>query len=282
MAISRFSNSTIANGFPKYQKMWDQVTSLATPTIELIVVAGGGGATNAGAGAGGLVYQTGRSVSPGTSYTVTIGAGGTSANVNTAGATNGNNSVFDTITAIGGACSNTGGAVGNNGGSGSGSYGGYAGGSATQGNSGGATGYGNAGGTSSGSFGSGGGGAGAAGGAQNGGNGLQYWDETGTATYYAGGGGGHEYGSPNRNGTGGLGGGGTTVNTSGNNVGGTVNTGGGAANCTTNIYGGGSGVVVLRYPKTYPTAVSTTGSPTIGTDATYRYYKFTSSGNITF
>lgn len=258
------------------------VAPAATPSIELIVVAGGGGATNAGAGAGGLCYQASRSVSAGTAYTVTIGSGGTSSPVNQAGSTNGGNSVFDTITALGGARSNTGSQNGSSGGSGSGSYGGYPGGTATQGNSGGATGYGNAGGASSGSFGSGGGGAGAAGGSENGGNGRQYWDESGTATYYAGGGGGHEYGSPNRNGTGGLGGGGTTTTTSGANDGGDPNTGGGASNNTTNPFGGGSGVVVLRYLKTYAVAASTTGSPTVGTDATYRYYKFTGSGSITF
>jgi hypothetical protein len=30
------------------------------------------------------------------------------------------------------------------------------------------------------------------------------------------------------------------------------------------------------------TAVSTTGSPSVTTDATYRYYAFNSSGTITF
>jgi hypothetical protein len=30
------------------------------------------------------------------------------------------------------------------------------------------------------------------------------------------------------------------------------------------------------------TATSTTGSPTVTTDATYRYYTFTGSGTITF
>jgi hypothetical protein len=30
------------------------------------------------------------------------------------------------------------------------------------------------------------------------------------------------------------------------------------------------------------TASSTTGSPTVTTDATYRYYKFTGNGSITF
>jgi hypothetical protein len=36
MAISRFSNSSIANGFPKYQKFWDQLTYNKVPSDGLI------------------------------------------------------------------------------------------------------------------------------------------------------------------------------------------------------------------------------------------------------
>jgi hypothetical protein len=40
--------------------------------------------------------------------------------------------------------------------------------------------------------------------------------------------------------------------------------------------------VILRYPSSAPAASSTTGSPTVTTVSNYRYYKFTSSGSITF
>jgi len=99
------------------------VAPTSPPTIELFVVAGGGGAANAGAGAGGLCYQAARSVTAGTSYTVTIGAGGAGApGVNDPGATNGGNSVFDTIISVGGGASKTGSIPGNAGGSGAGEY----------------------------------------------------------------------------------------------------------------------------------------------------------------
>lgn len=42
------------------------------------------------------------------------------------------------------------------------------------------------------------------------------------------------------------------------------------------------GVVILRYPKEYPAAIATTGSPTVTIVDAYRIYKFTSSGSITF
>jgi hypothetical protein len=45
---------------------------------------------------------------------------------------------------------------------------------------------------------------------------------------------------------------------------------------------GGSGIVILRYPDTFKSASSTTGSPTISTSGGFRIYKFTSSGSITF
>jgi hypothetical protein len=45
---------------------------------------------------------------------------------------------------------------------------------------------------------------------------------------------------------------------------------------------GGSGIVVLRYPDSFPLAASTTGSPTVTTSGGYRIYKFTGSGSITW
>jgi hypothetical protein len=61
-----------------------------------------------------------------------------------------------------------------------------------------------------------------------------------------------------------------------------VNTGGGGGGGSAGggLGGtGGSGVVILR---TLDTAVATTGSPTVTTDAGYNVYKFTASGSITF
>ena len=60
--------------------------------------------------------------------------------------------------------------------------------------------------------------------------------------------------------------------------------GGGGRNNTVGTAGGagGSGIVIIRYPDTYPLATSTTGSPTITTTGGYRIYKWTSSGSFTF
>jgi hypothetical protein len=109
-----------------------------------------------------------------------------------------------------------------------------------------------------------------------GGIGREYWNENGTATYYAGGGGGRNYGNGNVY-SGGLGGGGA-----GNGTAGTANTGGGAGTSNGTFGNGGSGIVILRYPDSYAAAASTTGSPTINTTGGYRYYKFTGDGSITF
>ena len=250
-------------------------TPLKALTADCLVVAGGGGTSTqagGGGGAGGLVYQTGRTVA--SAATVTVGAGGIGDGYGSNGVSGGN-SVFDTITAVGGA----GGpytAAGLSGGSGSGaSYNAGAGGSATQGNSGGGTGYGNAGagGTISGNQGAGGGGgagaAGSAGTSSVGGNGgvgltnstINTLNAFGAATstgqlsggnyYYAGGGGGGVV-SGSTAGTGGLGGGGTGGQYT--NVvratNGTANTGGGGGGGGANTTGwanGGSGIVLIRY-----------------------------------
>ena len=97
----------------------DSFTTIGTTTwtapagvtsIEYLVVGGGGGGGNGydsgggGGGAGGMVLTGTMSVVPGNSYTVTVGSGGiggadTRANNN---GTTGDDSVFDTITALGG------------------------------------------------------------------------------------------------------------------------------------------------------------------------------------
>lgn len=250
-------------------------TCPAAKTVEVLVVAGGGGgggggggAGGAGGGAGGVIYNSSFSVST-SPITVTVGnggAGGPGNNYNLAGVgSNGANSVFSSLTAIGGGGSGAredSGAAGLSGGSGGGggiSGTSKAGGSATsgQGNAGGANGQG-------GNYGGGGGGGAGAVGQNgtsskggNGGVGLQY-SISGTSTYYAGGGAASYYSSGGTFGTGGLGGGGSV------GVAGTANTGGGGGGgATTSDSGlsGGSGIVIVRYSSGPATscAVSVTG-----------------------
>jgi hypothetical protein len=91
-------------------------TSWTPPTgvysVEYLVVGGGGGggqaADNSGGGGGGagMVLTGNIAVTPGQSYTVTIGAGGaggnSGSNVGAQNGSTGSNSVFSTITALGG------------------------------------------------------------------------------------------------------------------------------------------------------------------------------------
>jgi hypothetical protein len=250
-------------------------------SVEYLVIAGGGGVGArrhaAGGGAGGYrTNVTGQTSGRGSSAessltlstgskTVTIGAGGASSpeldNSNT-GANNGSNSVFDTITSLGGGWGSAyNGGSGNSGGCGGGSGSrnspAAAGGSGTagQGYDGGA-GQANTGGGAGG----GGGGAGAAGaqgastGSENGGNGGngQSSTITGSAVTRAGGGGGGGSTSATR-GSGGTGGGGDGANSTQTPQSGTANTGGGAgAGGAETDYGqtGGSGIVIVRYDAT--------------------------------
>lgn len=259
----------IFNGTTVWQK-------IVTPsTIDVLVVAGGGSSGTqqpyddcfgGGGGAGGMCEQSGRAISAGTTYTVTVGAGGASRPPKewyVDKGLPGSNSIFDTITSLGG------GAGGGSsldiypreadGGSGGGAptYYGEArnqGGAATQGNSGGATGYGT--------------------------NGAGYP------------GGGYTYGGAPGGGAGGLGTGRANSITGSSvtyakgggfdGLAGQANTGNGGA-IQHNYIGegitGGSGVVVVRYPNTYSTA-TVTGSPTYTNTGGYHVYKFTGSGTI--
>jgi len=152
---------------------WLQFSQPAGYTVNYLVVAGGGGggAQFGGAGGAGGLLTTSISLSSGTAYTITVGAGGAGSLVGTVAGTNGSNSVISTIaTAVGGGGGGSGnaGSVGSAGGSGGGAAGGItaAGGAGTSG-------QGNAGGASVVSTsGGGGGGAGAVGTTSNGGNGL--------------------------------------------------------------------------------------------------------------
>jgi hypothetical protein len=85
--------------------------------------------------------------------------------------------------------------------------------------------------------------------------------------------------------SGGSGGGGAGGTISTGRVSGTANTGGGgggggAAGDGKGI--GGSGIVIIRYLSIYPAATATTGSPSVTTSGSYRVYKWTGSGSITF
>ena len=246
----------------------------------LAIAGGGGGGSSAGGGggAGGGLFGS-FLLTPGSSLTITVGAGAAATIYPTKGATAGNNTALTGVTVLGGGgggnvadCPGDGGGCG--GGSSYGaSYGG--GGGSAQGKAGGASS------TSSGGGGGistvGGDGSSANGGA--GGTGLLS-DITGTATYYGGGGGGR--GNGGSDGAGGSGGGGSAGPSGGGS--GTANTGGGGGGTTGTYYGGagGSGVTIIRYPDTFPAATSTTGSPTITVTGGFRIYKYTGSGTFTF
>jgi len=238
--------------------------------IEILVVAGGGSGGEGhggGGGAGGLIYKSSFAIL-GQSYPVVVGAGGPQTNtLADARGTQGGNSVFSTLTAIGGGYGST--WEGGNGGSGGGSscyvihpYPE----SLTTGSGKGIAGQGNDGGPvfltpDNDGPGQGGGGAGAAGQSGsgptdqksiggNGGAGATY-SITGSAVTYAGGGGG---GGAIGIGIGGSGGGGDSGIIGVNAVSGAANTGGGGggggvcAQYPARIgAAGGSGIVIIRY-----------------------------------
>ncbi len=276
----------------------NSIAYLTVTQVEYLVVAGGGGggsqdlqAGGGGAGGyrssvigeisgGGAGVESKITFNSGDTALVTVGSGGPVSS-------NGNDSVFSTITSIGGGRGGDEGSTATSGGSGGGgSWGGggtnnpggsgtssqgYAGGSMTGGNFEPASPYSCAG----------GGGAGGAGASSNknattpgsGGIGVQS-SITGIATYYAGGGGGGSRGGGN--GIAGAGGGGT-----GRVSAGTANTGGGGGAG----YPGGSGVVIISYPNTFPPLSSIPGTLTYDqpTRSGYRIYRFTAgTGTITF
>ena len=227
---------------------------------------------------GGSVAESSLTLTEGTAYDVTVGAGGIDTYTSGGSSSNGASSIFSTITSLGGggAGATSGGstaASGKNGGSGGGA------GSNTSGSPGNGTlGQGYIGGTAlfyGGSYaGGGGGGALSPGGnsasstvAGNGGSQLNL-AITGTSIGYAGGGGGSLYG------TGTVGtndsSGGPAAPSSGSSASGgpapyNLGGGGGGANHrsgTTNIFGGsgGSGVVILRYPTASVSSFTATGT----------------------
>lgn len=80
---------------------WTAPTGVTS--VEVLVVGGGGGGVSGGGGAGSVVYHSGLAVTPGSSYTVTVGAGGIGG-VASGGANGlaGMASIFASITAPGG------------------------------------------------------------------------------------------------------------------------------------------------------------------------------------
>ena len=240
-----------------------------TPYVEYLVVAGGGGGgggsgnvIGGGGGAGGLLQGL-LPITLSTSYSVTIGNGGAG---NTTAGTSGQNSVFGSVTAIGGGGGGYYNVVGISGGSGGG--GGQPASSSLSGGNG-LSGQGNTGGSST-QAGAGGGGAGTvglnsstSGTGGNGGAGIAS-SINGTVTTYAGGGGG---GGNTAVGSGGVGGGGAGGNNANGTVG-TANTGGGGGGSFNATGGtGGSGIAIISYPDTYnaPTAFGGANSPTAST-----------------
>jgi len=286
----------------------DDSVTLETPqaySIDFLVVAGGGGGgrNNAGGGGGGGMRTSTQNSPIGITITCTVGAGGAGGTVAGVGrASDGGSSSISgigltTITSAGGGGGSQDAGVngGDGGAGGGGSYnsgGGSVGGSGntpstspSQGANGG-TGY--VAPHNPAYAGPGGGGGGASGqngqnsnssSGGNGGDGTQS-SITGSATYYAGGGGG--CGQPGYAGTGGQGGGGTGANASpGTGDNGTDGLGGGGGASQGELGGnGGSGVVILRMLASDYTG-TTTGSPTVTDDGSYKVLTYTATGTYT-
>jgi len=275
--------SSVSSSYTTYTSGSSNFTVPAGVTsVEVLVVAGGGGGrasdgddqTGAGGGAGGVVHHATLTTTPAGTIAYAVGAGGAGGTVASRGGTNGSDSTFGSITAVGGGATST--ALGVDGGSGSGvGLGGVYGntpGSGTQGDSGGGTGYGNDGGScgvADLSNSAGGGGAGAVGantvGAEVGSAGgagrlFSNFTSYGVSGYFAGGGGG---GGETTNGAGGSGGGGAGGEPG---VDATANTGsgGGGSGGNSDAGDGGSGFIGIYYQtlSATGTALGTTNVPT--------------------
>jgi hypothetical protein len=275
--------------------------------VEYLVIAGGGGGgsrISGGGGAGGYrssvsgessgggaSAESGLTLSSGTTYTVTVGAGGPGSGEWQTRGSNGDDSVFSSVTSTGGGGGgswNVG--SGLDGGSG-GSGGGASGSASSPARVGGArtTGQGYAGGNGAVApqyGGGGGGGAGGVGGTGtanggNGGNGVTS-SITGSPVPRGGGGGGgvENAGTPGSGGTGG-GGNASGPGSSANGGNGTVNTGGGGGSAGNtgssagNGGAGGDGIVIVRYAG----AQRGTGG-TVTSAGGYTIHTFTSSGSF--
>ena len=99
---------SVTGGFTEY-KIFTASGNWTAPTgvtqVEYLVVAGGGSSGwnhGGGGGAGGFRTGTGFSVTAGTNYSITVGAGGAAQNTTNSAGNNGSDSVFSTITSTGG------------------------------------------------------------------------------------------------------------------------------------------------------------------------------------
>lgn len=300
----------------------DSYTRSQPPFVEVLVVAGGGaggGNLGGGGGAGGVIYNSAYQLTNAAAVTVTVGAGGAGVRGSQSGVqgNDGSNSVFGSLTAIGGggAGSGTNAIAGRNGGSGGGAsgYNVAAGGIGTAGQ-----GFnGGSGGGGSPFYGGGGGGGASEAGdpgvdgnapvaAGHGGDGLPF-SILGTTYYFGGGGGGGVYtnGRPGNGGRGGGGGGGTNNTAYPRSAGGgdALNdgeqgyynnvypgSGPGGGNAGANTGGGGGGAMHQQYDGgdggsgivivRYPGLPAATGG-TITYVNGYTIHKFTSSGTFT-
>jgi len=280
------ANSTTGNPewYDPSTSQWQQFTQPAGYTVNYLVVAGGGGggssnaavSSGGGGGAGGLLASS-ITLSSGTAYTITVGAGGAGGVAGNNNGVQGASSVISSIaTAIGGgyggnAITNPTGGAGGSGGGGANAAGGAA-----------TSGQGFAGGTGAVSSTGGGGGASAVGGNSSGtvgaaGGAGSANSISGSSVTYGGGGGGS---GDTAGGAGGAGGGGAGGQGSGVSAGtaGSANRGGGgggsSGNVSSNAGGaGGSGVVIISYAGSQRGTggtVTSSGGNTIHT--------FTSSG----
>ena len=262
-------------------------------TIDLLVVAGGGGAGKSAwapgaGGAGGLVYINNYAAVASTTYNLSVGAGGNGAEGSAVGSA-GTDSVFDTsdshetITSSGGggggyisSSPTAGGSGGGGGSSNNGSQGGASSDQVATFGSYTSVGFGNSGatgGTTDSGAAGGGGGAGAAGSGINGGAGKDYSSVFGTGVgesgWFAGGGGAGAWtgGGGAGAGSGGQGGGadGNTVSP-GND--GTANTGGGGGGSKQDGNGGdgGSGVIIVKYDTAAPATMTLISNATTAVD----------------
>tara|TARA_A100001388_G_scaffold271724_1_gene250935 strand:- start:640 stop:2355 length:1716 start_codon:yes stop_codon:yes gene_type:complete len=110
--VSRSFSITVTN---KLFQIFTSSGTFSVPTgvssVDVLVVAGGGRGSGGGGGAGGLIYRPGFTVTPGGTLSVTVGQGGLKGPlqgcVGGVGA-NGQNSVFGTLTAIGGGAAGSG------------------------------------------------------------------------------------------------------------------------------------------------------------------------------
>jgi hypothetical protein len=258
-AITNNNGATVI-GVSAFGSTYSWTAPTGVTQVESLVVAGGGGGSQGGGGAGGLIYRSNYAVTPGNSYTVTVGQGGAGNISNSGAGAIGSNSTFDTLTAIGGG---GGGNINGNNPSKGGSGGGAGGNSGTGcPGAAGTVGQGFPGGATLAVNNQPSGGGGGAGGpgtsmtniafAGGGGVGLAF-NISGTTTYYAGGGGGGSWTSSLTPGAGGIGGGGSGGIDGGYGISGTPNTGGGgggngnASSGNINAGAGGSGTVIIKY-----------------------------------